>query len=158
MKYFLKLLTIILLFSSCINATEYSEEKNTEEFREALQKHLNAITNKDIEVVKSTLPNPDEKMYLILPDGTRMNTAKEFIDMHAEWFKDTISKWKLTFNIKNVHTNKEMGFAIVDALLKEPNRNGKPYFHKMHVSYVLEKKDNKWLLVKDHASTLEKSK
>jgi ketosteroid isomerase-like protein len=159
MRNLLQILTIALILSSCTaDNSEYSEENNKKEFTAALQMHLNAITNKDIATVVSTLPKPKDNMYLILPDGTTMNTAGDFINMHREWFKDSISNWKLTFNIKNVHTNKDLGFAIVEALLKEPARNGKPYFHKMLVSYVLEKKNKKWLVIKDHASTLEKSK
>lgn len=158
MKKTVSLIALLFILVSCTTEKNtFSEETNTKEFTASLQEHLDAMTNKNIEIVEATVPKPTETMHLILPDGTEMKTAKEFIEMHREWFKDTISNWKLTFNIKYAHTNKDMGYALVEALLKEPNRNGKPYFHKMHVSYVLEKTDNKWLVIKDHASSIEKS-
>ena len=35
-------------------------------------------------------------------------------------------------------------------------RNGKPYFKRMIISYLLEKIDKKWYIIKDHASSTEK--
>lgn len=157
----------LLLLSACIH-TEHKEKpvpedqkvsqlENTKAFKEALRQHLDAVSAKDIDAVKKTLPPSNESMHLILPNGTQMNTAGEFIKMHDDWFKDTSTAWTLNFSIKYAYANGNLGYALVEGMLEEPNRNGKPYFHKMHVSYVLEKINGKWLVIKDHASTIEKS-
>ena len=39
----------------------------------------------------------------------------------------------------------------------EPERDGKPYFNRMHISYTLEKQNGQWYVIKDHASSVEKS-
>ncbi len=48
--------------------------------------------------------------------------------------------------------------ATTEFLYKELERNGKPYFNKMIVSYTLEKTDGNWYIIKDHASSIEKTK
>lgn len=139
------------------NASGISQLENDTQCKDALRVHLDAITAKDIATVKNTLPAPNAPMHFILPDGTQMATAGEFIKMHDDWFKDTSTDWKLDFTILYVHTNGNLGFALTEGMLTEPDRGGKPYFHKMYISYVLEKQDGKWLVIKDHASTIEKS-
>jgi len=47
--------------------------------------------------------------------------------------------------------------AITEIVYREPERNGEPYFNRMIVSYVLEKIDGHWCIIKDHASSVEKS-
>lgn len=160
-------LTITVLLLAC-NQSKKTETAKLEkpvtqkvdydtEVRKALREHLDAVTAKDIERVKPTLPAADQPMYLFLPEGNSMSTAGEFIKMHGDWFKDTKTEWTLIFEIKYVHAVENMGFAIVEATYNEPNRNNKPYQSIMHVSYVLEKIDGKWLVVKDHASFKEKT-
>lgn len=139
------------------NKETFESISNTEEMKFALRKHLDAVTNKNVDSLKSTIPLEDNTMHLILPDGTEMSTAGEFLKMHSDWFLDTISNWHIDFEIKYVYRNNNLGYSLVEAMLTEPIRNGKPYFHKMHVSYVMEKRDNKWLVIKDHASSIEKS-
>jgi len=166
MKYKLLLIFVLVSFVACkmesndtdVNNKETTESiSNTEEMKLALRKHLNAVTNKNIDTLKITIPKENETMFLMLPDGAKMSTSGEFLKMHADWFLDTISKWHIDFEIKYVYRNDNLGYSLVEAMLTEPERNGKPYFHKMHVSYVLEKRDNKWLVIKDHASSIEKS-
>ena len=50
-----------------------------------------------------------------------------------------------------------MATAVVIADYREPNRNGKPYHHKMWITYILEEVDDIWFVVHDHASTAEKT-
>ncbi len=45
--------------------------------------------------------------------------------------------------------------AVTEIVYREPEREGKPYFNRMIVSYDLEKIDGKWYIIKDHASSIE---
>lgn len=60
--------------------------------------------------------------------------------------------------IVNVKVGDKIGMAVTEAMYREPNRNGSPYFNHMMVSYDLEKIDDKWYVIKDHASSIEKTK
>ena len=132
------------------------EDKVTSEklFVSTMQKHLDAVSNRDLESLKSTM-SPDGKMQLILPGSEIINSVDSFIAYHVEWFQDTT--WSFETKILNTEIGDQLGMAITQIIYREPERDGKPYFNRMMVSYVLEKKDGKWYVIKDHASSVEKS-
>ena len=131
------------------------QNQNEKAFHATLQKLLQSIENKDLEAMKSTLA-PNGEMQLILPNSPIIFTAKGFLDMHKEWFQD--STWTMKHQVLNAKVGDRIGIATVDAMYKEPNRNGKPYFNNLMVSYTLEKIENQWYLIKDHACSFEKTK
>ncbi len=158
MKYF-PLLLCICLFAACqqgqnVIPTDEEIAQNEKAFKTALKIHLDAISARDLETLEATL-SPQGDMHLILPQINITTTAKEFMDFHRDWFE--IPGW--TMENKIVHTNvgQTMGIGIVEALYKEEERDGKPYFNRMHVSYSMKKIDGIWYVIKDHASSVEKS-
>ena len=124
-------------------------------FKATLKKHLDAVSNKDLATLESTL-SPKGNMELVLPNEAIKHTVKDFVDMHREWFQD--STWTFETKILNTHIGQSLGAATVESLYQEPNRNGKPYFNKMAITYVLQKTDHQWFVIKDHASSIEKTK
>lgn len=121
-----------------------------------MQKHLDAVSNKDIKTLAATLA-PDGQMQLILPSSEIKESSKAFIDFHEGWFKDTASAWTFETKILNTEVGRDLGMAITEIVYREPERDGKPYFNRMIVSYVLKKTDEQWYVIKDHASSVEKS-
>ena len=77
------------------------------------------------------------------------------MDFHREWFKD--EAWSFETKILNTEVGETMGIAITEIVYREPERNGVPYFNRMIVSYALKKIDGSWYIIKDHASSIEKS-
>ena len=156
------LLFSLALVGSCGNPKESGPEQraeatqhaNEQAFTAALQKHLNAVSQKDLPALASTL-SPQGDMYLILPNSPITATAKDFLTMHEEWFQDT--SW--TFETKIIHTDvgQDLGIGVVETMYREPLRNGKPYFNRMAVSYALRKIDGNWYVVQDQACSLEKT-
>ncbi len=128
--------------------------QNEQAFKAALTIHLAAITARDLSTLEATL-SPRGDMHLILPQTNITTTAKEFIDFHRDWFE--IPGWTLDNKILHTDIEENMGIAIVEALYKEEERDGKPYFNRMHVSYSMKKIAGKWYVIKDHASSVEKS-
>lgn len=128
-------------------------EKEKEAARATIELHLNSVASRDIEHLTSTLPE-DGEMLLILPDQEIINTTEGFIDFHKEWFEDT--SWTFESKIIKFHAGLYFGMAVVEVMYKEPDRNGKPYFNRMIVSYDLEKQNGQWVIIKDHASSIEK--
>ncbi len=124
-------------------------------FLTALNMHLDAVKNKDFEALKRTMPAPEEAFHLILPNGAMMTKSGDFLNAHEEWFQDTT--WTMETQILYTSNGPDYGIALVEATNREPERNGKPYFHKMAISYGLKKVNDNWLVIHDHASTLEKS-
>ena len=125
-----------------------------EDFIATMTKHLNAVTDRDSKTLKSTL-SPNGDMILILPKTEIIRTVDGFMDYHKDWFE--LPDW--TFETKIVSTNikADLGMAIVEIIYREPMRDGKPYFNRMTISYVLEKIEGNWYVIKDHASSVEKS-
>ncbi|MTI31357.1 hypothetical protein E1171_11095 [Cytophagales bacterium RKSG123] len=99
--------------------------------------------------------SPRGNMQLILPQSKIKNSVEEFVNMHEEWFKD--KTWTMETKILNTKIGDKIGMATTEAMYREPERNGKPYFNHMVVSYVLEKIDGQWYVIKDHASSIEKT-
>ncbi len=136
------------------NQINSNPKDNEKEFIELMKKHLDAVSNKDIESLASTM-SPNLNMQLILPQTEIIEGVEAFLDYHKEWFKDTT--WTFTTKILNVEVDRNIGMAITEVLYQEPERDGKPYYNRMTVSYLLKKYDDKWYVIKDHASSVEKS-
>lgn len=156
--------TVQLFLISCNTREENKEmaedqnpgqEQNEKAFIEVMQKHLNAVSNRDLETLESTLA-PTGEMQLILPETEIISTVDGFMDYHRQWFNDTTA-WKFETQVLNYKTGDKLGMAVTEVVYSEPERDGKPYFNRMIVTYALEKIEGEWYVIKDHASSVEKS-
>jgi len=159
-----KLMFISLLiagFCSCNTklgnpeSKEISQVQNEELFKSVLQKHLTAVANKDYKTLESTM-SPDGKMELIQPSSETVYGVKGFMDFHQEWFD--LPNWTIKTKVLSTDVGDKIGVATTEFYYEEPERNGKPYFNRLVVSYTLEKVNNEWFIIKDHASSIEKTK
>jgi len=154
-------LLILIVLVSCHSKNDKNikygsnQPENELAFTETLNILLQSIETKNLDLLKSTM-SPKGNMQLILPQSKITNKVDEFVAMHEEWFKD--KSWTMDTKILNARIGEKMGMATTEAMYREPERNGKPYFNHMVVSYVLEKIDGKWYVIKDHASSIEKTK
>ena len=89
-------------------------------------------------------------------DDLAHHTVDGFMNYHSEWF-GIPAKWTFETEILNTEIKEDLGIAITQIIYREPERNGEPYFNRMIVSYALEKINGKWYIIKDHASSVEKS-
>ena len=117
-------------------------------------KHLNAIKTKDLNTLKSTM-SPKGNMELIQPSSEILYSVDGFMKFHKDWFE--IPNWTVNTKILSMNIGDKVGVATTEFLYKEPERNGKPYFNRLIVSYTLEKINSKWYIIKDHASSIEKT-
>lgn len=131
-----------------------SQQENETMFNSTLLKHLNAVSNRDLTALKSTL-SPKENMILILPNSEVSYSVDAFVKYHEDWFKET--NWTFETRILNTIVRENLGIAIVEVMYRESERNGKPFFNRMIVSYALEKIDSSWYVIKDHACSIERS-
>ena len=166
MKYSIHFLQVLLsiAFIFSITACHVSVEDKTpafnqaaheKSFKETLQKHLDAVSNKDLATLESTL-SPEGTLHFMLDQRETSHQTKDFISFHEEWFKN--KNWTFETNITNTEVGPKYGLAITEIIYREPERNGKPYFNRMAVSYVLKFIDETWYVIKDHATSIEKAK
>jgi hypothetical protein len=144
---------MVLMVYSC-NVKQKELQKNESLFRSTMLKHLNAVSTKDLNTLKSTL-SPKGDMILILPNSKVTYSVDEFVKYHEDWFKET--NWTFETKILNIKVRENLGIAIVEVMYRESERNGKPYFNRMIVSYDLEKIDNNWYVIKDQSCSIERS-
>ncbi len=119
-----------------------------------MEKHLNAVSSRDLETLRSTM-SPSGNMQLILPGAEIIHSVNAFMEYHEEWFQDT--SWSFETKILNTTVGEKVGMAITEVIYREPERDGKPYFNRMIVSCDLVKENGNWYVIKDHASSIEKS-
>jgi len=158
---FFNLLLLLVFFLSCKEevtvkpqAVVQDKTLNKEMALGVMQKHLNAISNRDLETLESTL-SPEGTMQLILPGTEIIEKTSGFMEYHREWFQST--NWTIDSKILNSDICESIAVSVVESVYKEPERDGKPYFNRMHVSYVLKKIEGKWYVIKDHMASVQKS-
>ncbi|MEP2935368.1 MAG: nuclear transport factor 2 family protein [Gilvibacter sp.] len=148
-------LGLLILLSSCVAKSDKEDALSNEtNFTAVLQKHLDAVTNKDLMTLESTM-SPDGQMELIQPSSETVYGVEGFMEFHREWF--AVPDWTFTTKILSKDVGETIGVATTEILYQEPERNGKPYFNRMNVSYTLQKIDGNWYIIKDHASSIEKT-
>jgi ketosteroid isomerase-like protein len=152
---------LFFLSTSCeekatsIQEQEISKKQNEALFHAVLEKHLKAVSDKDYTALKSTM-SPKGNMELIQPSSEIVYTANGFMKFHQEWFE--VPNWTVSTKVLSTDIGGKIGVATTEFLYQEPERNGKPYFNRLIVSYTLEKINNNWYFIKDHASSVEKTK
>ena len=161
MTKLITLFSICILFLSSCGSRERLE-KRTQEFlaqskidaTALMEKHLEAVANKDLATLKGTL-SPEGKMQLMLPNTEIMDGVEKYVKFHEEWFKDT--SWTFETKILNAYVGLHYGIFITEQIYREPERDGKPYFNRMAVSYGLERVEGQWYVITDHCTSIEKS-
>ena len=164
MKKVLLLLCCVFVFTGFTSCQEKQVAKiehvvqnqtlNKELTEAAMLKHLDAVSNRDLETLASTL-SPDGDMLLILPGTEIIEKASGFLENQGEWFES--GPWTFESKILHSEVGETVASVVVEAIYKEAEREGKPYFNKMHISYVLKKVNKKWYVIRDHMVSVEKS-
>ena len=147
---------LMLVLSACqkpMHAIKDSQDQ-INQVQQVMQKHLDAVSNRDLETLIATL-YPDGPMQLILPGQEIIESVAGFIEFHQNWFAQP--NWTFETQILNAEVGESMAMVVVQIIYREPERDGQPYFNRMIVSYDLKRIDGNWYVIKDHASSVEKS-
>lgn len=146
-------LTSLVLLSGCQNRHKGHTDE-TAVVLAVIQKHLNAVSKKDLITLKETL-SPDGDMQLILPQSEIIQKVAGFMKFHEDWF--AAPGWTFETQVLNNKVGDKLAMVVVEIVYRESDRDGQPYFNRMVVSYVLKKLNGHWYVIKDHASSVEKS-
>lgn len=115
------------------------------DFDQALEKHMQAIVQKDIVSFTDTIHPTD--ITLILPNGKLIQNREEFIQFNQDWFSDL--DWKIKYDIVKSQESKEMSFAVLFIQYDDLDEEGTPYQQDYYLHLVFEKENDNWLLIYD---------
>ncbi len=111
-----------------------------------LNRHLDAIQQKDFVAFESTLTR-GERLTFILPNGQLFTDPGEFRAMLKDWFADT--SWTFDYDIIAVQQAAGMGSALLLVRYDEPDRDGQPYHLDHYLNLVFKYEGDGWYLVHD---------
>jgi ketosteroid isomerase-like protein len=118
------------------------------DFDQALQKHFQAIADRDIEAFKSHLTQ-GETLYTIVQNGHAFTTPAETIAIHEQWFQDPNWIWE------GAVVHKVVGEDMAMALVKYEYRaktEDEPF--STWLTYVFQLQDGEWRIVHDQNTAL----
>lgn len=119
------------------------------DFDDALQRHFNAIANRDLDAFTSHLTR-DETLYTIVQNGHAFTTTKECVDIHRQWFQDKNWIWQAEV----VH--KVVGEDMAMALIKyryQTKAEEEPVVSWL--TYVFQLQQGQWRIVHDQNTALD---
>jgi ketosteroid isomerase-like protein len=144
-----------ILFKICLVAlivcgsTQNSLAQQSASFSETLQAHMDAIQNRKL---KELLATVDDNVILILPDGTRMTSKKEFEQLHIEWFAET--NWRMEMAILKKEESEDLGHVLIR--YKYTEEGTATVVRYTYLSMLFRKKSGQWLLIHDQNTRSEK--
>ncbi|MCB1581543.1 MAG: nuclear transport factor 2 family protein [Marinicella sp.] len=150
---FFQLIVCVFLLTAC-NHQQNLKNNDEASALKVMQKHLAAVSNKDLSILQQTL-SPDGQMQLILPQTEIISGVEGFMQFHKDWFAQP--GWTFETKILNSEVGENLAMMVVEIIYREAERDGKPYFNRMIVSYDLKKINHQWYVIKDHASSIKKS-
>lgn len=119
------------------------------DFDLALQKHLDAITNRDLNAFKSHLTK-NKNLYTIVQNGHAFTTPQEIAAIHEEWFKDPHWIWEGSVVHKVVRTDMAMAVIKYGYRAKASDAPVETW-----LTYVFALEDGEWKIVHDQNTALD---
>jgi hypothetical protein len=110
-----------LFFGSC--APQNSKEKHMTSFQSALDAHLKAIAERNIEKFEPTVA---ENVSTIDPNGLKTDGKKEFLDFHKNWFAQ--SNWERKDNILTTSVTDSIGYTLIQYQYIQKDTSGNILF------------------------------
>lgn len=117
-----------------------------------LDAHVKAVQARDLALLEKTITT-GETLDLILPNGHRMTTRAQFVDMHREWF--TEANW--TWSLETVAVAEAKDMAVVTARTRYEERDGdKSVVAEGWLSLTFRREAAGWRLVHDQNTPIRK--
>lgn len=141
-----------VFLGSCTH--QNSNVKDMSSFSSALNAHLEAIAQRDIENFEPTVA---EDVSTIDPYGHKTDGKKAFLDFHKVWFAQ--SNWERKDSILTTSATDSTGHALIRYHYVQRDKSGNIEL-QIHAYQVLifEKSDTGWQLVYDQNTEIRESK
>lgn len=148
MKALLVAATYLILAATMTHASSITDK----DLALVLDAHVKAVQARDLAALEKTITT-GETLDLILPNGHRMTTRAQFVDMHREWFKET--NW--TWSLETVAVAEAKDMAVVTARTRYEERDGdKSVVAEGWLSLTFRREAAGWRLVHDQNTPIRK--
>jgi ketosteroid isomerase-like protein len=121
----------------------------TPDFDAALQRHFDAIAQRDLKAFMSHLTE-NKTLYTIVQNGHAFTTPEETIAVHEQWFKDPDWLWQGSVVHKVVGT--DMAMALVKYAYRAHPQDT-PF--ETWLTYVFALEKGEWKIVHDQNTALD---
>ncbi len=115
------------------------------DFNRSLQRHMQAIIEKDLVSYEDTIHATN--ITLVLPNGKLIQTRDEFVQFNRDWFADR--DWKLSYEVVKTVETSEMSFAVLLIHYDDLDSEGLPYHQDYYLHLVFVNENGHWLLTYD---------
>lgn len=134
---------VITIFVFLFATAVHSQSKYS--FAGVLSKHLDAITHKDLAGIEATV---GDSVLLIFPDGSELKSKAKFVDMHKDWFKDSL--WTMSPKILNTKETATLAYANVkyEYTIRKPDGSIASVWPTF-LLLIFEKQKDGWKLIHD---------
>ena len=121
-------------------------------FQQALQRHLTAVQEHDLETFLDTIAS-DGSLAMILPNGNYLDEYQAIVELHQEWFAD--SEWRMSVELVNQRETPAMASALCLVTYEDVDEEGEPVQFEYFLNLIFAKQGNKWLLVHDQNTIID---
>ena len=121
-------------------------------FQATLEKHLLAIQNRDLVALADTISL--EQVVLITAEGRLVTSSQEMLAMHRDWFSE--SGWTLDIVPVRVFEGPDVGVAILRLDYREEGDGKAPVQQESFLTLTFEKHDDRWELVHDQNTPVQR--
>ncbi|MBK9473054.1 MAG: nuclear transport factor 2 family protein [bacterium] len=119
------------------------------DFDAALQAHLAAISNRDLDAFKARLTR-GERLFTIVQNGHAFTTPAELIEIHEHWFQDP--NWIWEGSVAHQVVGEDMAMALIKYQYRA-KADDKPF--STWLVYVFRLEDGEWRIVHDQNTALD---
>lgn len=114
-------------------------------FRVALERHLRAIRERNLEALALTLPRDD--LLLVMADGKVERRTSAFLAAHRDWFRST--DWTLEVTPIQVWEEGDTGIAVLRLDYRE-TPSDRPWVKQPSIlTLVFQPRQGEWVMVLD---------
>ncbi len=123
------------------------------EFKDTLNIHLEAIKNRDIDGFKKTIAQ-DDRLTVILPNGSLIKGYDRIIKFHENWFKDM--DWSIDFSVINELIGSDLSSVLIEVRYNDINEEKEPYQLEHYLNLIFIKENSDWSLIYDQNTLFPK--
>lgn len=148
----MKTLLLAVAFTILAATMAHASSITDKDLALVLDAHVKAVQARDLAALEKTITT-GETLDLILPNGHRMTTRAQFVDMHREWFTET--NW--TWSLETVAVAEAKDMAVVTARTRYEERDGdKSVVAEGWLSLTFRREAAGWRLVHDQNTPIRK--
>lgn len=121
-------------------------------FTETLEKHLNALQEKNLGKFLETVC--EDKITLIMPNGSLITDYENFYNLHKGWFAD--EDWNIEYKILDVTEMDEVGIVLLSIDYSDLDEKGDAIQMTYYLNLIFRCFDKEWLLIQDQNTIFNK--